>query len=259
MSNQIYIDSSISNAQMTIGLNNASTIILGNTNCTTTTYLLNVSNICTNSLDTNASGTLNIGNTNASMINIGTLGTGTINIGKANMSTVINGPLTTNGLINASGGFQSPIPIRPTYTSLPSFETTQIGYTISNVILTNVSVGASNNYLNPFSTTTFSLSIGVWLVYWQLRITVPVTASTVSSYSVASSLATQQNNINNYGLTWSTLATTISSSGNFCINGSIIIRNSTPNNLLTPSILFVYNNGIQYMANDTYFIVTRIA
>lgn len=65
MSNEIYIDSSISNAQMTIGLNNASRIILGNTNCITSiTGLMNVSNGYLNNASINLLNvtTLNVSN-----------------------------------------------------------------------------------------------------------------------------------------------------------------------------------------------------
>jgi hypothetical protein len=208
-------------------------------------------NVCTNTTTTPLAVPLVIGD---SVI------TSAVNIGKSGANTGIQGTASVAGLVTATLGVTSPIPYRVSYSTLPTFTSSQIGYTIQSVIATNTTVGIAGSFFNPFSATTFSLDIGVWSMQYQIRLR-SATSSTVTVFASSGALATIQNGIINYGLIWNTGSTVVTTSSNFSFCGSAIITNSTAGNVLSPSVSVNYTpaSSCQFSGGNCYFSVTRIA
>jgi hypothetical protein len=176
-------------------------------------------------------------------------GTGTVTIGNASNTTTIN-----------SGTINMPNPPTMTYTTLPTFTQTQIGYTIRRVITTNTTAGATGVNTNPFAATTFTLDVGVWMMIFQLRFRSSTGTTTITRRLMYAALGTgQSGQPGNLGLIYNTDSYPFTSS-NLAETTSAIIVNNTANNVLTPLVTVDYSpNTLQYAANDSYFIVTRIA
>jgi hypothetical protein len=176
-------------------------------------------------------------------------GTGTVTIGNSANTTTIN-----------SGTINMPEPPTMTYTTLPTFTPTQIGYTIKHVITSNTQTAATTVAGNPYSATTFVLGVGVWIMNYQVRLRASGTTPTITKILTLAALSTQQDLFDNYGLILNTQSYTLTSS-NYSFTSSAIINNNTPNNVLTPAFEFNYTpiNSLFYDANDNYFSVTRIA
>ena len=233
--------------------------------------------------DTQTTGALNMG-TNAGRtggINIATSSAicpinimngattgGSVNIANgtgASQTTTVNiGTGSTTGAVTIGGGsnvINLAVPPTLTYASLPTFTTTQIGYTFSSVIATDTNVAASNTYANPFSA--FTLPVGVYSMVYQIRYKTASGSTTLSTVSSACSFATTQNSITNYGLKWDrSMSILVDTTGNWSHTGSTILRNNTASNVLTFSNLAIYTGAsgtLRYVGSDCYFIVTRIA
>ena len=169
---------------LTVGGNASTTsLLLGSSTCPTTiqgnlivsgTETENGTNIFTPSIDTASAVTMSIGNTNATTLNIGVTAGNTINIGKIGGTTTVNTALTSTGLITANSGL-SVTGINMSYTTLPTFGTTQLGY-----IVTGNSVASGLNVSSGTTTQLASipLTIGVWIITAQ-----PYASATSVSFS----------------------------------------------------------------------------
>ena len=202
------------------------------------------------------------GATTGGSVNIanGTLQTTTVNIASGTgIGTVTIGNLSNTTTIN-SGIINIARPPTMTYTTLPTFTSSQIGYTIRAVITTNTNVGTTGTFLNPFSATTFTLGVGVWSMQYQIRLR-SATSTTVTGTAGSCNLVTQQNSITNYGLNWFTGSVSVGTASNYSFSGSAIISNSTAGNVLNPAVAIAYSpaSSCQYAGGDCYFSVTRIA
>jgi hypothetical protein len=176
--------------------------------------------------------------------------TSAVTIGNSSNTTTIN-----SGTINLAR------PPLLTYTTLPTFTSSQIGYTIRGYIAINTATAATNVSANPYSSTTFTLGVGVWMMNYQLRLrsATGTPTTTITKILTMGTLTTAQTDNVNYGLILNTQSYALTSS-NYSITSSALITNNTPNNVLTPSFLFEYTpNSLMYDGADNYFSVTRIA
>ena len=198
-----------------------------------------------------------------SSLTIGTnLTTETLQLGNTGTTTTLRGPVTIPSTLSVTGittgGVTSPIPTTMTYTTIPSFTSSQIGYRISSALTANANVAATGVTGNPFSATTFTLTPGVWLLHVQLRIrTTSSGTAGVTGMSINHTLATGQTGYtNNYCNFKNQYSITIT---DYAINNSCIIVNNTASNVLTPAYVFNYTVTTTFVyRTDTFLILTRI-
>jgi hypothetical protein len=197
-----------------------------------------------------------------STLTIGTnLTTETLQLGNTGTTITLRGPttMTTLGVTGttATGGITSAIPTRFTYTTLPTFTSSQIGYRISSAITSNfVNAAATGVTGNPFSATTFTLTPGVWLLNVQIRMRTGGTVN-FTGMSLNHTLATPQSGYtNSYCKFNHQYSITIQ---DYSMNNSCIIVNNTASNVLTPAYVFNYTTtDFLYYRSDSFLIVTRI-
>ena len=215
----------------------------------------------TNLINTLQSSTIR-GITGSSLTIGNNLTTETIQIGNTGTTTTLRGSttastLSVSGTTTATGGVTSPIPTTFTYTTLPTFTSSQVGYSLRSVLTTNVNVAATTVPGNPFGT--FTLSVGVWLLQVQLRIRATSTGTvTITNMLLNHTLATAQSGFtNNYCLVENQQSIVIT---DYSMNNSCIIVNNTASNVLTPAYVFTYTTTTTFVyRTDTFLIITRIA
>jgi hypothetical protein len=193
---------------------------------------------------------------------IGTnLTTEAIQLGNTGTTTTLRGSVTAPTLTVTgvtTTGLQTSIPTTFTYTTLPTFTSSQIGYNIKSVITANTNVAGTGVTGNPFSGTTFTLTPGVWLLNVQIRMqTTSSGTSGVTGMSLNHTLATPQtgytNSYCNFKHQYSIAIQ------DYSMNNSCIIVNNTASNVLTPAYVFNYTTTTSLVySTDTFLIVTRI-
>lgn len=238
-------------------------------------------NIASTIVDTVTTGTLSLGTASADNVSIGSTtsnvnikteltSSGDVNIatgtGVSQSTTVNIGSGSTTGTVKIGGASNVVELAKPptlSYTTLPTFTPTQIGYTLRAVLTVNTAAGATTVPIDPFSATTFTLGVGVWSMTYsiQFRGLNATTPTTITKTTAIFNLATVQNNINTYGFAITRDTVFVTNAGDYAYSGSAIIVNDTASNVLTPSITVDYTpvNSCQFRANNTYLTVTRIA
>ena len=194
----------------------------------------------------------------------------TIQIGNTGTTTTLRGSTTasTLGVTGATitGGVTSPIPTTFTYTTLPTLTSQKIGFNIRAVIGINPNVPATGVSGNPFSATTFSLSVGVWLLHASYRFRNASGTTTITKISINHQLATPINGgvyangfyTNSFGLFIAEQSITLT--GIYTVVVSSIIFNDVESNVLTTSNTYTYSGAqLQYGGNNTALVLTRIA
>jgi hypothetical protein len=217
--------------------------------------------MATTSVTTLQSSTIN--GITGSTLTIGTnLTTETLQLGNTGTTITLRGPITAQtlgvtGTTTATGGITSAIPTTFTYTTLPTFTSSQIGYRISSAITANTNVAGTGATGNPFSATTFTLTPGVWLLNVQLRIRPSSGTVGITGMSLNHTLATPQTGYtNSYCNFKNQYSITIQ---DYSMNNSCIIVNNTASNVLTPAYVFNYTTTSSLVyRTDTFLIVTRI-
>ena len=197
-----------------------------------------------------------------STLTIGTnLTTETLQLGNTGTTITLRGPITAQtlsvtGVTTATGGLQTSIPTTMTYTTIPTFTSQQIGFTIKSVLAADATVAATNVASNPFSATTFTLTPGVWLLNVQIRMRTGGTVN-FTGMSLNHTLATPQSGYtNSYCKFNHQYSITIQ---DYSMNNSCIIVNNTASNVLTPAYVFNYTTtDFLYYRSDSFLIVTRI-
>ena len=229
-----------------VGKSGVATGILGNATITGITTA--TGGLKTASIDTATATTLAIGPTLATAVNIGA-------------NTAITGTLSASDTITATGGLRTPIPIRPTYSTLPTFTSSQIGYTITNVISTTVVPTLNDSAYNLY---TESLPIGVWAVSYQIHLTTTNSqTATLTEFQSNINLATDMETIGEYAMiVEKPLSIGISTTNNYTRNGSVIIHNTLASNSCNLKVTIGWNAGtgeVKLKATNTYLKIVRIA
>jgi hypothetical protein len=269
--NSVYIDSAVPSSPIYLGPNNASSVIIGNANCTTTlvgplnigTTTANTVNIGKEGASTNLFGITNLGlvtsGTKNSYIEVGTgggnalidfhssglfdtdndsriMGTGGTSTSTQGKLNYYAGSHVFNGNISMNTG--SNIVLSGTIPTLDS----QLGQRLLLVNNTGYTTSATaGNILAPVS---FTLPLGVWLVTSSCQIISPVTYFTTSI-----SLSTTTLDFTR----WCVVSNT--ASGN--VTNSII---ATINNTSTTTTYYylIQSSGVSATTTVTYIYATRI-
>jgi hypothetical protein len=222
--------------------------------------------MATNLITTVQTSTIN-GITGSSLA-IGTnLTTETLQLGNTGTTITLRGPITAQtlsvtGVTTATGGLQTSIPTTMTYTTIPTFTSQQIGFTIKSVLAADATVAATNVASNPFSATTFTLTPGVWLLNNQVSLKGSTGTTTITIQAMDHSLTTAQSNqVTSYGITNTPISTIVTPTLIYTINESYIIFNNTASNNVLINYTFTYTppSLLRYVANDTFLMFTRIA
>jgi hypothetical protein len=197
------------------------------------------------------------------------LTTEAIQLGNTGTTTTLRGPttiptLTVTGVTTT--GLQTPIPTTFTYTTLPTLTSQQIGYSMKAFLGTNANTAASGVSANPFSTTTFTLTPGVWLLHASYRFRNASGTTSITRILINHQLATPVHGgvyangfyTNNYGLFISQQPITLT--GIYTVVVSSIIYNDVASNVLSAQNVHTYTGSqLQYGGANTGLVVTRIA
>jgi len=113
-----------------------------------------------------------------------------------------NGTLTSPLFIIDSSGVIGPQGITPTYTTLPTFTSAQIGGIITQAIdTTAIRTSTSTITFDPSIVSTITLPIGVWIITFNLICTLNTSASgVVLNLAIGPSVATIYGQTSSYGL-----------------------------------------------------------
>ena len=195
------------------------------------------------------------------------LTTEAIQLGNTGTTTTLRGSVTVptlvvTGTTTATGGLNTSVPTTLTYTTLPTFTSQQIGYTIKSVLAADATVEATTVPGNPFSATTFTLTPGVWLLNNQVSLKGSTGTTTITVQSMDHALTTAQSNqVIGYGITNTPISTIVTPTLIYTINKSYILFNNTSSNNVIINYIFTYTPAslLRYVANDTFLMFTRIA
>ena len=128
--------------------------------------------------------------------------------------------------------------------------------TIAGATLT----GATTADFNPFTPSTLTLQVGVYQYRFRSSSSTVITALFLNN-----PLSTPQSGPKNYGLylnnSMNITVVGSGSTGAYCMGGTSIIVNTTPSNVLTPTVAMTYTpvGSLQFAGSaDTYVAVTRI-
>jgi hypothetical protein len=220
--------------------------------------------IKTNSIDTVTAGTLTIGGTNTTQVNI-------------NENVTVSGTLGAT-TVTATGGITTPVPILLSYISVPTFTSNQIGYQEVRT-LTTTSASLTSNTLTPVPfSSNIILPVGVWNISFGVRF-ISTGTTLVTAYETYATFASNINigGVNvarNLGLTSYTTTTgssySVTSTDNLAVNDSINISNNVGNNNLSLQVKVVFTGDPIAVLGETtippetvatpntYLIATRI-
>ena len=162
-------------------------------------------------------------------------------------TTTLTGATTATGLITANGGISTPT-VNYSYSTLPTFTSTQIGYTNINT----GSIGSFGPSATAFGTITIP-AIGVWIIRLQANFGLGTNSAEIvltSTYSLPSSTnisnAGQSSSLNSNGYTTN-------------ISSCFVFNNSTANNVISCSINPCGITNFGGSGNSYYHTIARIA
>jgi hypothetical protein len=227
--------------------------------------------ILTNSIDTVTAGTLTIGGTNTTQVNI-------------NENVTVSGTLGAT-TVTATGGITTPEPITLSYTVLPTFTPNQIGYQYVRTLASDTLIpdtSSNTDVVVQFATpNAITFPVGVWNVSFGLSFISLTTASTsITTYQTYASflsgviIGTQRMptrlGLTNVSIGGSPITLTNSPNTSFNINDSLTFQNDVPNNELTLIFRLIFTNAVGgnlYLQGligspatpTNYLILTRLA
>jgi hypothetical protein len=221
--------------------------------------------IKTNSIDTVTEGTLTIGGTNTTSVNI-------------SENTTVTGTLGAT-TVTASGGITTPLPILLSYTTLPTFTSNQIGYQdVRTLITTSESLVNDTRTPISFPSGNILLPIGVWSISFGIRFistgTTLVTGyETYTTYAsgifIGGFILAKTLGLTSYTTTAGS-SFSVTSTNNLAINDSINIINTIAGNDLSLEVRVLFTGDPIAVLGETvispetvatpntYLIATRI-
>lgn len=196
--------------------------------------------------------------TNTSVLNIGTVNASTINIGSASKVVMISGSVAsaiTTGTITAPSAVHQTTTLN--YSTLPTFTSSQIGYTAKAFLTTTTALPATGVGNIPCNV---PISMGVWHISYSIRIVSTGTTTftkieTFMTYNTSSGLPTSDPIY--YGTNSILNTTIVTSSDIYAVSGSGVIFNPVLSKIIQLYCIPTYTTiGVPYFIGMTTTPVT---